>query len=58
MASADNWEAYKVLKHETMGFAYAKWNKQGQFWQQCTKWYAKFGNLKRHVLKHYGHHLM
>ena len=56
--NTNSWESYKVIEHETMGYAYAKWIKQGQFWQQVTKWYIKKGNLARYVLKHYGHHIM
>lgn len=56
--SWNKWESYKVVKHETMGYAYFHWNKEAQMWQQCTNWFKKKANLRRHILKHYGHRIM
>lgn len=58
MNNANEWSSYKVCKHEGMGYALFKWNKEGMIWQQVTRWYAKKGNLRRHVLKNYGFHIM
>lgn len=43
------WTAHKVCRHPEMGYALFVWNHEAQMWQQCTKWYAKLGNLKRHA---------
>ena len=55
--TGQGWTSYCVLKHEVNGYAYAEWNKDTMVWEQRTIWFAKFSNLKRHVLKKYGHHI-
>lgn len=58
MNKTNELQGYKVYHHADMGYALFMWNKEGFMWQQCTKWYIKKGNLKRHVIKHYGLHIM
>lgn len=38
---------FKILHSNSMGYALFKWNDEGYFWGQCTKWYQYLGNLKR-----------
>lgn len=40
---------YKIIKSKTMGFAL--FEKCGGFWQQISKWYVYYGNLKRFCTK-------
>ena len=56
--SWNKWESYKLAEHETMGYSLLKWNKEAQMWQQVTPWFLRKGNLHRHVIKHFGHHIM
>ena len=58
MNKANEWQCYKAYHHVDMGYALFKWNKEGKFWQQCSNWYQKKGNLNRYVIKHYGLHIM
>ena len=45
---------YKVMEVPGCGFALLAWNREAQMWQQCTKYYCRFGNLRRYVKKHFG----
>ena len=40
---------YKIIKSRSMGYALFK--KYGSFWQQISKWYTYYGNLKRYCTK-------
>lgn len=37
---------YMIVRSKSCGYALFK--KHHGFWQQCTKWYAYLGNLKRY----------
>lgn len=38
---------FKIVRSRSMGYALYQYNEEGQFWQQISKWYEYYGNLKR-----------
>lgn len=38
---------FKIVRSRSMGYALYQYNEESQFWEQLSKWYRYYGNLKR-----------
>lgn len=38
---------FKIVRSRSRGYALYQYNEESQFWEQLSKWYRYYGNLKR-----------